>query len=332
LQALCYSCKHQQLVPNTRGSVFSLCRRSRTEPDRFPRYPRMPVLSCVGYEAMSVDRSATDQAALAASATAGPPTVTALSICAVKGMRLQAVESIMLGRDGARGDRRFFVVDERDRMVNGKQLPALMTVKAEFDEDAAELCFEFPDGSVVSGAVAEGATINARAYGEFRAGTLLVGPWADALSDHIGRRLRIVHTVSAVDRGTKGAVSLVSQASLARLAEEAELDAIDARRFRMLIEIDGVSAHAEDQWIGRELRIGDALLLFVGHVGRCLVTSRDPEHGELTLPTLDLLRAYRSELDTTEPLAFGIHGRVLGGGAVSIGDRVEFVDRETAAR
>jgi hypothetical protein len=48
--SLCYSCIHQQLVPNTRGSVFSLCRRSRDEPDRFPRYPRLPVLQCHGYE------------------------------------------------------------------------------------------------------------------------------------------------------------------------------------------------------------------------------------------------------------------------------------------
>jgi hypothetical protein len=47
---LCESCRHQQLVPNTRGSVFSLCRRSRTEPDRFPRYPRLPVRRCPGYE------------------------------------------------------------------------------------------------------------------------------------------------------------------------------------------------------------------------------------------------------------------------------------------
>jgi hypothetical protein len=47
---LCDSCRHQQLVRNTRGSVFSLCRRSKNEPDRFPRYPRLPVVQCPGYE------------------------------------------------------------------------------------------------------------------------------------------------------------------------------------------------------------------------------------------------------------------------------------------
>jgi hypothetical protein len=46
---LCDACRHQRLVPNTRGSVFSLCERSREDPD-FPRYPRLPVLRCPGFE------------------------------------------------------------------------------------------------------------------------------------------------------------------------------------------------------------------------------------------------------------------------------------------
>jgi hypothetical protein len=46
---LCDTCVHQQLVRNTRGSVFSLCRRSRDEPE-FPRYPRVPVRECRGHE------------------------------------------------------------------------------------------------------------------------------------------------------------------------------------------------------------------------------------------------------------------------------------------
>ena len=47
---LCDSCRHQRLVHNTRGSTFSLCQRSRSDP-RFPRYPRVPVLNCTGFEA-----------------------------------------------------------------------------------------------------------------------------------------------------------------------------------------------------------------------------------------------------------------------------------------
>jgi enoyl-CoA hydratase/carnithine racemase len=47
--SLCDSCAYQQLVHNTRGSVFSLCRRSQAQPERFPKYPRVPVLRCVGF-------------------------------------------------------------------------------------------------------------------------------------------------------------------------------------------------------------------------------------------------------------------------------------------
>ena len=49
---LCVSCEHCQRVPNTRGSVFLLCTRSRTDP-AYPRYPRLPVLSCAGYERLA---------------------------------------------------------------------------------------------------------------------------------------------------------------------------------------------------------------------------------------------------------------------------------------
>jgi hypothetical protein len=47
---LCGACRHQQVIRNTRGSEFSLCLRSRTEPERFPRYPRLPVDECGGFQ------------------------------------------------------------------------------------------------------------------------------------------------------------------------------------------------------------------------------------------------------------------------------------------
>ena len=50
---LCDTCIHQRVIKNTRGSTFSLCQRSKTEPERFPRYPRLPVTQCAGYERRS---------------------------------------------------------------------------------------------------------------------------------------------------------------------------------------------------------------------------------------------------------------------------------------
>lgn len=47
---LCDTCRHQRVVRTTRGSVFTLCQRSRSEPDDYPRYPRLPVLRCAGHD------------------------------------------------------------------------------------------------------------------------------------------------------------------------------------------------------------------------------------------------------------------------------------------
>jgi hypothetical protein len=46
---LCDHCRHQKLIGNTRGSVFSMCLRSRTDP-AYPKYPRIPVGACPGFE------------------------------------------------------------------------------------------------------------------------------------------------------------------------------------------------------------------------------------------------------------------------------------------
>jgi hypothetical protein len=45
---LCASCAHSRQIESERGSIFWLCRLSDTDP-RFPKYPRLPVLSCPGY-------------------------------------------------------------------------------------------------------------------------------------------------------------------------------------------------------------------------------------------------------------------------------------------
>ena len=50
LAGLCDTCAHQQLVHTTRGSTFSLCLRHRTEPERYAKYPPLPVTACAGHE------------------------------------------------------------------------------------------------------------------------------------------------------------------------------------------------------------------------------------------------------------------------------------------
>jgi len=50
---LCADCRFKRLIESDRGSVFYLCERSATDAS-FPKYPRLPVLQCRGYELATV--------------------------------------------------------------------------------------------------------------------------------------------------------------------------------------------------------------------------------------------------------------------------------------
>ena len=239
-------------------------------------------------------------------------------------MRVVERPALTLTTAGVADNRRFFLVDERGRLVNGKHVGELGTVVARYDDPV--LTLTFPDGAIVSGTVELGEPFDARFFSLPAARATAARPVVGCAvglvrADAAGRR---GVDRSGVDRGRGGAVSLISRASLDGLARGAG-EQVDARRFRMLVEIDGVAGPRRGRVGRRRVRIGGALVRFRGHVGRCSITTRHPESGVVDLPTLDLLRSYRGELDTTEPLAFGVYGEVLEGGRVAVGDAVELV-------
>jgi 3-isopropylmalate/(R)-2-methylmalate dehydratase large subunit len=51
-QGLCAACRNARRITSDRGSVFVMCELSRTTP-AFPRYPRLPVLACSGFDRIS---------------------------------------------------------------------------------------------------------------------------------------------------------------------------------------------------------------------------------------------------------------------------------------
>jgi hypothetical protein len=242
----------------------------------------------------------------------------------VKSLGLVHPESVELLSDGVRGDRRFWLVDADGRLFNNKRNGPMMTIRPSWDEATRQLSLTFPDGTQVDGRVELGEPVAAELYGRPHPSRRVIGPWEEAISRSVGRPLTLLWSENhATDRGSVGGtVSLVSRGSLERLREEARVDApIDGRRFRMMFEIDGVAAHAEDEWIGTSVQLGDAEIVVNGDVGRCVVTSQDPDRGVTDLDTLGTLALYRRE-GRTELLPFGVYGDVTAAGRVRVGDTV----------
>lgn len=249
--------------------------------------------------------------------------VVRISYAPVKSLGLVHPHVVMLERGGVAGDRRFWLCDEQGALYAGKRDGTMFRIRPEWDEETGRLALTFPSGERVEGVVALGDPVDAELYQVHRPSHRVIGPWQEAISRYVGRPLTLLWAdAGAVDRTPEGGtVSLISRASLARLREELDAGAeeIDGRRFRMLFEIDGVEPHEEDQWIGTQVRIGEATVVGNGDIGRCVMTSRDPDSGAIDLPTLAALARYRPE-GRTERLPLGIYGSVLVAGRVAVGD------------
>jgi MOSC domain-containing protein len=247
-----------------------------------------------------------------------------IAIAPVKSLGLAHPATVELEAGGVRGDRRFWLVDEDGRLFNNKRNGPMVTIRPTWNETTRELRLDFPDGARVEGVVELGEPVPAVLYGRPHASRRVIGPWEKAISARIGRPLTLLWSDEhATDRGAVGGVvSLVSRGSLLRLGEEAAASRpVDGRRFRMTFEVDGVGPHAEDGWIGRTVRLGSAAIEVTGDVGRCLVTSHDPDTGVTDLDTLGTLARYRPN-GHTAPLPLGVFCSVATPGRVSVGDAV----------
>jgi len=247
-----------------------------------------------------------------------------ISHCPVKGLAVRQLDECELTEAGITGDREFFLVDESDRLVNSKGLGALQQIVPRYDRGADSLTLEFPDGTTIAHDVGFDGLVGANFWGITVEARVVEGPWSEAISDFAGRDLRLVGgSGPAPDRRRSGAATLLGTGSLQAIARALGVDEVDERRFRMNFGIDGLGEHGEDEWLGRRVRLGEAVVVPQGNVGRCAVTTQNPDSGAPDLDTLKALARYRGVIETTEPLPFGVYAAVAQAGRVRVGDPVE---------
>ena len=252
-------------------------------------------------------------------------TVAWIAMAPVKSMALVFVDHAEIGPAGVVGDRAYAVVDDVGRVVNGKRAGFLATVHVETGPDGA-LTLRLPNGQSATGHPQRTESTEAMFTRGPRSARVIEGPWSELLSHWSGRSVRLVAVPADGGKDRGPSVTLVSTAALAALAAHGgESEPLDGRRFRMTFGVEGVPAYAEDRWIGQRVRVGKALIQIAGNVGRCAVTTQDPDTGRPTFDTLRALQHSRGHLPTSEPLPFGVWAEVVEPGGVAIGDdlRVE---------
>jgi len=249
------------------------------------------------------------------------PAVARLSIAPVRSLGLEHPESIEVGPNGVLEDRRFYLADGSNRLVDRLIVGELVRIAAHTNPEATVLRLTFPDGQVIEDEVALAEPIETPIHGRTGVGHVVVGPWADALSAFCGREIRLVRCDRPGGTRVANAVSLVSDGSLRALADQAGVEAVDGRRFRMLIELTDAEPHEEDGWIGGRVAVGSAELRITKPDARCAITTQDPDSGRRDLDTLRMIIAYRG-LREGKHADFGVLGEVTQPGSIRLGDEV----------
>ncbi len=187
----------------------------------------------------------------------------------------------------------------------GAKLATLMAMRARVDEAAGAVLLSHPDRPdiLVNPDVPDDAS--------------RLIEWVRPLADP--DRAQPAFVVRAPGRGMTDSafpsISILSHGSLTELARVMG-QTLAMERFRGNIWIENSAPWVEFDWVGRELRIGGAVLLVRERITRCKATMVDPSTGLIDGDTLEALRTHWGHSD------FGVYAEVIRGGDVSVGDEV----------
>lgn len=120
------------------------------------------------------------------------------------------------------------------------------------------------------------------------------------------------HSFSDVEAKCLHVISLASLRDLERRIGRP----LDPRRFRANVHIDGLPPWAENDWIGKRLRMGGVEVEGIERTGRCDATSVDPATAQRDIAVPKLLLRELGHSD------FGVYVRVAGAGTIAVGDPV----------
>ncbi len=125
--------------------------------------------------------------------------------------------------------------------------------------------------------------------------------------------------IRATDRGMTDSdfpsISLCNMSSHRAVEQKLGRD-LSIARWRGNIWFDGLPLWNEFDWIGRDIRIGEAVFHVRERITRCLATTANPETGERDADTLGALSSWDHQ-------DFGVYAEVLEGATIHTGDEVQ---------
>ena len=191
--------------------------------------------------------------------------------------------------------------------ARGARTPDLMAIRARVDEAAGTVTLTHPRRP--------GITVNP----DLPEDAERLVAWAGGLAEE-GRvkPAFVVRPSRGMTDSALPSIAILNQASRAALSERAG-QPLAMERFRGNVWLEGLGPWEDFDLVGREIRLGEAVLLIREPITRCRATAANPDTGRIDVDTLGLLESGWGHRD------FGVYGEVVSGGRVAVGDAAEVV-------
>lgn len=254
--------------------------------------------------------------------------VAAIGQVFVKATQFLSPAEVEVAEDGIRHDRLFALMEADGRFVNSDQHRSFFSLRFDYNHVDETLQLTLPDGSTVVGPALGNGTRHAVDHFGLRIISCaeVGGPWAERLSAHAERPMRLVRCATARSAIDVFPVTVLTTGSMSRLAEVVG-EAVAPARFRAGFVLEHPEAHIEDRWDGLTLRVGEARLRIRSSVPRCVVTGFNPENGSRDQDVMRGLIKYRAKVTLPDGLmpdyatpGFASYAEVLEPGRVACGD------------
>ena len=231
----------------------------------------------------------------------------------IKGHGREALASVrLLAGETLPWDRHWAVAHEAARLVpgwnpcanfaRGAKAPALMAIESKLDEATGRVTLRHPQQGQLQFRPDDAADLQ-----RFL-------DWITPLNpENRAQPVAIVTAGRGMTDSDFPSVSILNRASLADLSARMGMD-LSADRWRGNLWLDGAAAWAEFDWIGRDIRIGGAVLQIKERITRCNATKVDPTTG---IPNADTLAALKSAFGHQD---FGVYAVVTQSGPIAVGD------------
>ena len=269
-------------------------------------------------------------------------TITSLTIFPVKSMKALSLQASDVDLIGLKHDRRWLVVDDNDKFQTIREDKELAQVKAVPQANGLTLThptkgfftIQTPDSS------AESCTVRI-----WRSEVNALRANKDAavfLSDILGKPLQLVYLADETARQVNPKfatpsdyvsfadgypISIASESSWQDLRHRTGID-LSMRRFRINITVTGADAWAEDQW--KLIQIGAVKFRIAKPIGRCIVTTLDPDTGQKTADNEPLATLSKFHRASDGEIIFGQHLIPDRTGHISVGDEVKILATGTS--